>query len=102
MSQAKVDKYKEEKARRRETIAKEKRNRFLGRIAGGLFMVAMASWILVSTVEFAIDNRPVNTYYADTTGIDDYLKVLFGEDETEEDKKEESTDDKEEDTSEVG
>ena len=42
MSQAKVDRYKEEKKNRKQTIQKEKRNRVLGRTLG--VVIAAASY----------------------------------------------------------
>ena len=48
MSQAKVDRYKEEKRNRKETMAKEKRKHTLSVIAGSLVAVVLAGWIGVS------------------------------------------------------
>lgn len=83
MSQAKVDKYKLEKANRKETVKKEKRNRMIAKVCTSIVGIALVAWIAVSAVMFVIDNRPVNTIYATTAGIDDYLNELYAE-ETEE------------------
>ena len=83
MSQAKVDKYKEEKANRKEIMAKEKRQRMIVKAIGGVIGLALVAWIGVSAVFYVIDNRPVSTIYATTAGIDDYLNELY-EEETEE------------------
>lgn len=83
MSQAKVDKYKEEKANRKEIMAKEKRQRMIVKMIGSVIGLALVAWIGVSAVFYVIDNRPVSTIYATTAGIDDYLNELY-EDETEE------------------
>ena len=45
MSQAKVDRYKEEKKNRKQTIKKEKRNRVLGRTLGVVIAAAIVCWI---------------------------------------------------------
>ena len=77
MSQAKVDQYKKEKANRKETMAKEKRQRMISRICWSVVGVVLVAWIGVSTVNFIQDNRPVETIYVDTAEIDGYLKTLY-------------------------
>lgn len=83
MSQAKVDKYKAEKANRKETIAKEKRQKMLIKIVGSVVGIVLVAWIAVSAGVSIYNSRPVNTIYVTTAGIDDYLNELY-EDETEE------------------
>ncbi len=95
MSQAKVDKYKLEKANRKEIVAKEKRNRMIVKVCTSVVGIALVAWIAVSVVMYVIDNRPINTIYATTAGIDDYLNELY-EEETE--SSTEDKDDKEEST----
>ena len=82
MSQAKVDQYKKEKANRKETIAKEKRQKMIVKICSGVILTVLAVWIGISTVDFIIDNRPVNTIYCDTKEIDDYLEKLYDTEES--------------------
>ena len=77
MSQAKVDQYKKEKANRKETMAKEKRNRMISRICWTVVGVVLAAWVGISSVSFVKNNRPVETIYADTTEIDSYLQSLY-------------------------
>ena len=48
MSQEKVNRYKEEKRNRKANMAKEKRNRTLNAMLGGLAAVLLAGWIGVS------------------------------------------------------
>lgn len=85
MSQAKVDKYKVEKANRKEIMAKQKRNRLIAKVCGSIVALGLVAWIGVSAVIYVIDNRPIETIYATTAGIDDYLKELYAEEtETEE------------------
>lgn len=83
MSQAKVDKYKAEKANRKDMIAKEKRQKMLIKIVGSVVGIVLVAWIAVSAGVSIYNSRPVNTIYVTTTGIDDYLNELY-EDETEE------------------
>ncbi len=82
MSQAKVDQYKKEKANRKETIAKEKRQKMIVKICSGVILTVLAVWIGISTVDYIIDNRPVNTIYCDTKEIDDYLEKLYDTEES--------------------
>lgn len=77
MSQAKVDRYKKEKANRKQIMAREKRMRMLSRICWSLVGVALLVWIGVSTVNFVQENRPVETIYCDTAELDDYLNSLY-------------------------
>ena len=83
MSQAKVDQYKKEKANRKETIAKEKRQKMIVKICSGAVVVVIAAWIGISTVDFLVDNRPKEKVYVQTTEIDKYLDDLYKEDTTE-------------------
>ena len=83
MSQAKVDQYKKDKANRKQIMAKEKRQKMIVKICSGVVLTVLAAWIGVSTVDFIIDNRPVNTYYCDTKELDDYINKLYKTEATE-------------------
>lgn len=83
MSQAKVDKYKAEKANRKEIMAKEKRQKMLVKIIGSVIGVVLVAWIGVSAGVAVYNSRPVDKIYVTTAGLDDYLNDLF-EEETEE------------------
>lgn len=83
MSQAKVDKYKVEKANRKAIMAKEKRQKMIIKIVGSVIGVALVAWIGISAGISIYDNRPVDKIYVTTAGIDDYLDELYAE-ETEE------------------
>ena len=91
MSQAKVDKYKAEKANRKEIIAKEKRQKMLIKIVGSIVGVALVAWIGVSAGVSIYDSRPVEKIYVTTAGLDDYLNGLFEEETESESEKETST-----------
>ncbi len=76
MSQAKVDRYKEEKKNRKEIIAKEKRQRMIGKIAGWVVILALIGWIGYSAVDLYLESRPMETVYTDLTAINDYMTTL--------------------------
>ncbi len=80
MSQAKVDQYKKEKANRKETIAKEKRNKKITKFCAGVVVGILAVWIGVSTVDAVRENRPVNTIYCETGALDEYINGLYADD----------------------
>ena len=77
MSQAKVDQYKKEKANRKETLAKEKRNKKITKLCVGVGVAVLAVWIGVSTVNAVKANRPVETIYCETTELDNYINGLY-------------------------
>lgn len=79
MSQAKVDRYKEAKKNRKETIAKEKRQRVLTKLVGAVVAVVLVAWIGVSGYNMYQTNQPLETVYVDTTAIDDYMTTLEAE-----------------------
>lgn len=76
MSQAKVDRYKEAKKNRKETIAKEKRQRAVSKLVGAVIAIALVAWIGVSGYHMYQANQPLDTVYVDTTAIDDYMTAL--------------------------
>lgn len=79
MSQAKVDRYKEEKRNRKQIMAKEKRANALRALAGGVAAVALLGWIGVSGYKWYQASQPLETIYVDTTAIDDYMNTLEAE-----------------------
>lgn len=84
MSQAKVDQYKKEKANRKETMAKEKRQKLIMKVCSGAVLLVLFAWIGISTVDFIVESRPKKTVYVETTEIDNYLNGLYEEETTEE------------------
>ena len=65
MSQAKVDKYKNEKANRKKTNARNKVERVIARIVAAAAVVALVGWGGYSGYQYYEKSRPVNCYYAD-------------------------------------
>lgn len=79
MSQAKVDRYKEEKKNRKAIIAKEKRKHALSVAAAVLVAVAVLGWAGVSGYQAYQNNKPLETIYTDISAIDDYMTSLDAE-----------------------
>ncbi len=79
MSQAKVDRYKEEKANRKKTLARNKIKHTCGIIAGWVILIAIVGWAGTSVYSYYEASRPVETYYCDTTAIQNYLNDLAAE-----------------------
>ena len=73
MSQAKVDRYKEEKKNRKKTMAKEKRLHLLAVVCG------LAGWAGVSGYRIYESKKPVETIYANVDAITDYMNSLSTE-----------------------
>ena len=82
MSQAKVDQYKKAKANRKETMAKEKRQKFITKTCITTVLVVIGAWIAVSTADFIYDSRPKDTVYVQTTELDNYIESLNAEETT--------------------
>ena len=76
MSQAKVDKYKNEKANRKKTNARNKVKRVIARIVAAAAVVALVGWGGYSGYQYYEKSRPVNCYYADISAVSDYLQGL--------------------------
>ena len=76
MSQAKVDRYKEEKANRKKILAKEKRKRIAGIICGWVIAVLIVGWAGYSGYHAYEKSRPIKTIYADLDAINNYMDTL--------------------------
>ena len=83
MSQAKVDQYKKEKANRKATLAKEKRQKMTMKICVSAVLVVLVGWIGISTADFIYESRPQEKVYVQTAEIDNYLDALYAEETTE-------------------
>ena len=78
MSQAKVNRYKEQKANRQQIMAKQKREKMLWKVGGSVVAVALVVWIGVSAYnKFYVPPR--TAYEVDTTAMDEYLNTLTAE-----------------------
>ena len=76
MSQAKVDRYKEEKKNRKKIMAKEKRMRIAGYVAGCLVAAGIVGWAGYSGYNAYEKSRPIKTIYADLDAINNYMDTL--------------------------
>ena len=76
MSQAKVDKYKEEKANRKKTMKKEKIMKTVVAILAILVIAAPIVWVGYSAVDTIIKNQPRESVEVDYTALDDYATEI--------------------------
>lgn len=79
MSQAKVDRYKEEKKNRKATQAKAKRNALLAKVCGGIVTAALVVWLGYSAVATYQQSVNSGTVTVDTTALDEYTSELTAE-----------------------
>ena len=94
MSQEKVNKYKAEKANRKEIMKKEKRNKMIARLAGSVIGLALVAWIGYSAYDSIAEAIYTSQVEVDFSAIDDYLEVLYAEEEdAEEDKNDDTSSD---------
>ena len=80
MSQAKVDRYKEEKKNRKQTIKKEKRNRVLGRTLGVVIAAAIVCWIGFSGYSYYQEKKPMTKTELSMTALNEYMSNLSSTD----------------------
>lgn len=80
MSQAKVDRYKEEKKNRKETIKKEKRKRVLGKTVGVIIAAAIVCWIGFSGYSYYQEKKPMTKTELSTAALNDYMSSLSATD----------------------
>lgn len=76
MSQAKVDRYKQEKANRKKIMAREKLKHNLSVFAGCVVLAALLGWAGYSVYGIYENNRPTVTTYANLDAVNDYLNGL--------------------------
>lgn len=82
MSQAKVDRYKEEKKNRQKMIKKEKRHERVLKVCGIVVALVLIGWVGYSGYNSIIKNSTAEgkTYSVDTASLDDFMNNLPGED----------------------
>ena len=76
MSQAKVDRNKEQKANRKKIVAQEKRKHLVGVICGWAVAIALIGWAGYSAYGIYEKNQPVETIYANLDAINEYTASL--------------------------
>ena len=77
MSQAKVDRYKEEKKNRKEIIRKEKSKQLARRAVVSLLGLALVGWLGYSAYNMYETNKPKDTAEVDYTAVTDYQETLY-------------------------
>lgn len=76
MSQAKVDKYKEEKANRKQNVKKAKAQNFLRKCVVGVVAVILIGWIGVSVTRTYENRKPAETAEIDYKSVIDFQQGL--------------------------
>lgn len=79
MSQAKVDRYKEEKANRKKTMKKEKYKSITARICAVAVCAAIIGWGGYSVYHRYEENQPTKYLEVDASAISDYESSLTEE-----------------------
>lgn len=77
MSQAKVDRYKAEKANRKEIMKKEKRMKVVRNVTATIVCVALIGWIGYSSWNSYMNNQPAENAEVDYTAVTDYLSDMY-------------------------
>ncbi|MCI8598189.1 MAG: hypothetical protein HFJ10_07095 [Lachnospiraceae bacterium] len=78
MSQEKVNRYKEEKANRKEILAKEKKKQMLMKVCAGVIALALVCWIGYSVYD-TVTRPDTSTVEIDSTALDEYLSTVGAE-----------------------
>ena len=81
MSQEKVDKYKEQKANRKEIMKKAKRAELIRNCVASVVLVAVIGWVGYSGVTYIIKHQPRPEVDVNYTSVADYVEGLNNEDE---------------------
>lgn len=76
MSQEKVNKYKEEKANRKETMKKAKRASLVRNIVASVLLVAAIGWVGYSGITYIIRHRPRPEVDVNYTAVNDYVESI--------------------------
>lgn len=79
MSQAKVDRYKKEKANRKKMMRKEKILRNVRRCVAGLVVLAIIGWFGYSAYDLHSSNQERAVAEVNYDSITDYLNTLYTE-----------------------
>ena len=78
MSQAKVEKYKEQKANRKQTMKKEKLQSIVRNSIAAVVIVAALGWVGYAGVTSIIDSIPREEVKVDYNAISNYESALNG------------------------
>lgn len=76
MSQEKVDRYKQEKANRKKTVARERMQRKASIAGVWVVLVLVVGWAGYSGYQYYEAKQPAQTYTCQTADIDNYMSSL--------------------------
>ncbi len=76
MSQAKVDKYKKQKANRKEIMKKEKMQRRVRSTIAGVVCLVLVSWVGYSMVVSYQDSQPRDVVSVDYSQLETYMNEI--------------------------
>lgn len=76
MSKEKVERYKQEKANRKQTLAKEKMKRKATQACAWAVLALIVGWAGYSGYQYYDAKQPAKTIYCQTTEIDNYMDSL--------------------------
>lgn len=76
MSQAKVDRYKQEKSNRKETMKKQRRMHKIRCVAAGVVAVVLLGWLGYSAVGLYEQKQPRPVAEVDYSAVNDYLNNI--------------------------
>lgn len=91
MSQEKVDRYKEQKANRKELMKRAKRAELIRNCIASVVLVAVIGWVGYSGVTYIIKHQPRPEVDVNYTAVADYVESLTAEETTEDTTTEETT-----------
>ncbi len=77
MSQAKVDRYKIEKANRKETMAKQKTKQKMRKAMWGAAALVFAGWIGFSAFDLVVSSIPREIVEVDYSAMESYLQTMY-------------------------
>lgn len=78
MSQEKVDRYKKEKANRKQEMKKQHRMHVIRCTVMGVVTAALVGWLGYSAYGFYEQNQPRKVAEVDYTAVNDYLQSMVG------------------------
>lgn len=77
MSQVKVDRYKVEKANRKETMAKQKAKQKRQKAMWSAVALVFAGWIGFSAFDLAVSSIPREVVTVDYAAMDSYMENIY-------------------------
>ena len=79
MSQEKVDKYKDQKVRRKEIMKKQRRMHIIRSIIISVLAIALLGWMGYSAYDMFMKNQPRQVVEVDYSPVENYLNEVVSE-----------------------